>query len=261
MGDQAKEKLIKSDEFEKALAEGAEFKREIMTTYKEQNKANYKQFQEIMFESNPEVKAILSKRKKDRTDVEIEQVKKFKASVAASYRQTIDLITPEDLEEGKLTKAEKISAKLMPVLQVLAYIGNDVLAKQLYALGLNITPCKTLEQEISGLNDPGKRECIKQIFESAKSIKQKADSDQLQITENVFAAKVPVELQYDKKTNNAGLKPGDFMKLVDMKAKLMMAKSDEAKAKVEEKIEEVASEKQFEAARAELVRDKLASMQ
>ena len=40
-----------------------------------------------------------------------------------------------------------------------------------------------------------------------------------------------------------------------------MAKSEEAKEKVEDKIEAAASEKQFEVARAELVRDKLTKLQ
>jgi hypothetical protein len=42
-----------------------------------------------------------------------------------------------------------------------------------------------------------------------------------------------------------------------MKLKLDLAKSAEAKQKVDEKIEDQAAEKQFEIARAELVRDGL----
>jgi len=62
---------------------------------------------------------------------------------------------------------------------------------------------------------------------------------------------------YDKESNNTGLKPGDFRRLVDLKAKQLVAKSEEAKAKIDEKLQHAAADKQFEIARAELVRDKL----
>jgi hypothetical protein len=47
-----KESLIKSDEFEKALIEGAECKKDMVTSYKSQNKLNFNSFYEIMLESN-----------------------------------------------------------------------------------------------------------------------------------------------------------------------------------------------------------------
>ena len=84
--------------------------------------------------------------------------------------------------------------------------------------------------------------------------------DNDKISTEVYATKVPSELQYDKKANNTGLKQGDFLKLVDLKTKLVMATSDEAKEKAEELVEHLAGEKQFEAVRAELVRDKLTSL-
>lgn len=39
-----KEELINSEEFEAALSEGAEYKKEIATTYKRQNKTTYERF-------------------------------------------------------------------------------------------------------------------------------------------------------------------------------------------------------------------------
>jgi hypothetical protein len=65
---------------------------------------------------------------------------------------------------------------------------------------------------------------------------------------------------YDKETNNSGLKPGDFKKLVDLKAKQLAAKSEEAKTKIEQKLHDAAADKQFEIARAELVRDKIVGL-
>jgi hypothetical protein len=41
----------------------------------------------------------------------------------------------------------------------------------------------------------------------------------------------------------------------------LLAQTEDAKAKIDEKIEHIATEKTFEAARAELVRDSLTTMQ
>lgn len=40
----AKKELLKTEAFEKALLEGAEYKKSIMTTYKQQNKACFERF-------------------------------------------------------------------------------------------------------------------------------------------------------------------------------------------------------------------------
>lgn len=117
-----------------------------------------------------------------------------------------------------------------------------------------------LEDKYPILQDPAKKVVMQDIFANATSIKQKMLDDNDKITSEVYQTKVPADLQYDKKANNTGLKQGDFLKLVDLKTKLVMATSDEAKEKAEEMIENLAGEKQFEAARAELVRDKLAKL-
>jgi len=102
---------------------------------------------------------------------------------------------------------------------------------------------------------------MRDIFNNAKNIKQKMVDDNEKIGTDIYQSRVPIDLQYDKNTNNVGIKPNDFTKLVDMKAKLSMATTEEAKEKVNDTIEQLAGEKQFEAARAELVRDSLTNLQ
>lgn len=255
-----KKDLLKSQAFETALTEGAEYKKSIITTYKKQNKDNYQRFQENMYEANVEVKKILDTKKKKRTEADNEVLKKFKSDVSTLYRQTTDFLIPEKLEDGKKSKVEKIVEKIMPVISMLRYIDENILDKELAKHGLQITAAK-LEDICPGLATDDKKKVIKDIFNEAKNIKMKVAADNEQISDMIFNSKVPIDLQYDKNTNNTGLKPGDFSKLVDVKTKLLLAQTEDAKAKIDEKIEHIATEKTFEAARAELVRDSLTTMQ
>jgi len=136
---------------------------------------------------------------------------------------------------------------------------DDELAKK----GLTLTTKTTLETRVQGIASDveSNRAILQDIFSEAKKIREKIDSDNDYIETQIFQGKVPSNLQYDKDGNNAGLKAGDFKKLVDMKTNLLLAQTDEAKERVEDKIEHLAGEKQFESARAELVRDSLTGMQ
>jgi len=255
-----KKELIDSQEFENALVEGAECKKDMVTSYKQQNKTNFNSFYEVMLESNEEIQRILDTKKKNRTDSDKQLVEDFKKNVKSMYSQVQALTVDERLEEGKKTKIEKIVDKIVPVLSILRYVGNTKLDKELAKHGVSISVSK-LEDTMPALNDDNKRKALTGILNSATSIRQKVIDDNNYINEDLFAKKVPVDLQYDKGNNNVGLKTGDWRKLVDAKAKLIMANTAEAKEKAEEKIEHIASEKQFEIARAELVRDKLAKIQ
>ena len=256
-----KKKLLESKEFENALIEGAETKKELVTTCKTANKAAFEQFNEMMFLANKHVQEILSKRRKDRTDSELEEVKKFKQFVRQMYFQAQHIIADEKLEAGKKTKIDKIVDKLVPVIYILRYIEADALEQKLGQYGIKFDHMPTLDYLYEDLADPAKKAAIKAIFTTAKGIKDKINSSNEAIGTSIYTKKVPIELQYDKGSNNTGLKPGDFRKLVDMKLKLEMAKSKEQKDKVDEKIQDQAEEKQFEIARAELVRDGLTKLQ
>lgn len=255
----SKSTLIQSDAFEKALLEGAEYKKEIMTTYKEQNKSNYDHFYEVMLEAKPEIKKLFEKKRKQRTDADIKQMKDFRSEVRQLYCQTQDLMLEEKLEEGQKSKAQKIVEKILPVIAMLRFVKCHKLDNVLARLGFQLSGTR-IEDMYPGLAADGKQAVIEDIFTSAKTIKEKVNNDNQQIEDRIFTVNVPADLQYDKQSNNSGLKPGDFRKLVDAKTKLIMAKTDDAKQKASEKIEHIASEKQFEMARAELVRDSLMNM-
>lgn len=254
-----KKDLINSDEFENALTEGAEYKKDMVTSYKTQNKSNFNSFCEVMLEANEDVQRVLSMKRKNRSDDDKKLVEDFKKDIRSMYNQVQALTVDEHLEEGKKTKIEKIVDKIIPVLSVLRYIGNNKLDNEFAKYGMSID-IKKLEDIYPALTDKNKKDAITGILNSATSIRQKIVDDNSYINEDLFTKKVPVDLQYDKGSNNVGLKVGDWRKLVDAKAKLIMANSEEAKEKAEEKIEHIATEKQFEADRAELVRDKLINL-
>ena len=254
-----KKDLINSDEFEKALTEGAEYRKDMVISYKNQNKTNFDSFYEVMLEANEDIQKILDKKRSKRTDNEKQQILDFKKTVRSMYTQVQALTVDERLEEGKKSKVEKIVDKIVPVLSILRYIGNSKLDTELAKYGVSID-VKKLESLYPALDDDAKRKALTGILTSATSIKQKVFDDNSYINEDLFQTKVPTGLQYDKESNNLGLKTYDWRKLVDAKAKLIMANSEEAKEKAEEKIEKIASEKQFEMARAELVRDKLTKL-
>lgn len=253
-----KAELINSKEFEDALEAGAELKKNILTSYKKQNKDNYSRFYATMLDSREDIKKILETKKKSRSDADNDAVKKFKQNAVKTYSQVRDFMTPEEVEEGKQTKIEKLVDKIATVFDMLKYVESDVLDKALQKRGLVMTSQNELP---SYFDSDSIKSNVKDIFDCAVKLKQKINADNDEIEDKIYAGKVPIDLQYDKKMNNSGLKPGDFRKLVDMKTKLVMANSEEAKDKVEEKIEHAASEKQFEVARAELVRDKLTKLQ
>ena len=252
--------LMGSEEFNNALLEGVEYKKNILTSYKSQNKTNFERFEDVMHSVDTDVQHIEDKKKKNRTEDDQKKLKDFKKYVSSIYKQTQDMCVVEKLEEGQKSKVQKIVEKVVPVIYMLKYIGNDALEKEFQKNGIDLTFKQKLEDKYPILQDPAKKVVMQDIFTNATSIKQKMLDDNDKITSEVYQTKVPADLQYDKKANNTGLKRGDFLKLVNLKTKLVMATSDEAKEKAEEMIENLAGEKQFEAARAELVRDKLAKL-
>lgn len=258
---QEQKELLKSPEFEQALIEGAECKKTIVTTYKEQNKANYERFYDVMLDANEEIQRILDKKKKNRTEDDEKKLKDFKKSVGQMYKQAQDLMIKEKLEEGKPTRTQKILDKIVPVIHILKYIGNQDFFDELDKRGITINAGAKLEDRYKKLDSDEKRAVMRDIFNNAKNVKQKMVDDADKISNEIYQGKVPIDLQYDKDMNHTGMKQSDFVKLVDMKMKLIMANSDEAKEKVEEDIDNLACEKQFEVARAELVRDSLTGLQ
>lgn len=253
--------LINSEEFENALIEGAEYKKDMVTSYKSQNKSNFNSFYEVMLEANDDAQRILDTKKKNRSESDKQYLDSFKKEIRSMYNQVQALTVDEHLEEDKKTKIEKIVDKIIPVIDILRYINADALEKEFNKRGMTLITTQKLEDKYPKLDNDDKRTILKNIFTTATNIRQKIVDDNSYINEDLFTKKVPVDLQYDKGSNNIGLKSSDWRKLVDAKTKLIMANTDEAKEKAEEKIEHFASEKQFEAARAELVRDKLTKLQ
>ena len=110
-----RDELIIGQDMDRALREAAEIKRNILTTYKDRDKSNFEQFYATALRANKEIRDILDKKKKHRTEEENERVKTFKKNIMRSYKLVCDYITPEDVEDGKQTKIQNNLYQLFKV--------------------------------------------------------------------------------------------------------------------------------------------------
>lgn len=255
-----REELIKGELMEKALAEAAEIKKTILTTYKERDKGNYEQFYETCLRADKEINEITAKRKKDQTDEEKQKVKAFRKNVGRSYKMVCDLLAPEELEEGKPSKFEKIVDKVALVYDYMKYIGERKLEDEFAKRGIRIDSSK-LEDRSEVWADEAVRKNITEVFEAGKKVRESITADNKVITEEILMGAVPQELVYEKDSNPVGLKKGDWTRLVDFKTKLLMAKEAEQKEKIEDQASDLAAEKQFDQERARLMQVKLTALE
>lgn len=266
MPEQAKQKLLNSNEFDKALDNAVKIKQQSVMKYKSASKDLFLQFSELMTNNNNEIKEILGKKKSKRTEVDIKKIKEFQKQLKAMFNQTIDLsINEEKLAknkdgvaiEPKKSKVEKIVDKSVPVIKMLKYIGNNKLEEAFEKAGIKIEFVK-IEDENTQLQQESIREAIVEIFKEAVYNKEDLLYKSIEIENEIYPT-IPEDLQFDKDIRADGLKSSDFKKLVDVKTKLKIAKEknpDKAKD-TSDKIEQMAEDKQFEISRTELVRDKL----
>lgn len=249
--------LIKGDEFEKALIDAANIKKENVTSVKTRNRMNYSRYYDIVLMSRRDIQNILDKKKKDRTDQENEKVREFKKETSQTYRQICQLIAPEpNLEEGELTKVQKIVQKIAPIVKMMEYIGHFEIENEFKKYGITFDYLKLEDSENIFENEQIEND-IREIFETGKSLREETDKNNEAIKTTIFETAVPIDLQFEKSTNPMGIKSSDFCKLVDLKAKLLMAPDDEAKDKVGEKANDLAGECEFTVERNKILQCKL----
>lgn len=255
-----REELIKGEDMDKALLEAAEVRKNILTTYRDQDKSNMDQFYETVFNSRADVREIADKRKKDRSDEENAMLKAFAKDTRRSYKMVCDMLTPEEVEEGKPTKVQKLVDRIALVYDYLKYVGADELEREFAKRGLEIRSVP-LEERSPVWADERVRENIKNVFAAGKKVRENTIADTNVILEEIFTSAVPQELVYEKDSNPVGLKRGDWAKLVDFKTKLVMAKEEEQREKIEDQANTLAEEKQFDQERARLMQAKLTALE
>jgi len=248
-----RKELICGEEFEKALVQAANLKKEIETSCKSRNKDNYSRFYEMMLMSRKDIEEINGKRKRDRTDEDNAKLKEFKKTTSRTYRLVCDLIVPEDLEEGEESKFQKMTAKIISVVRMLDFLGHHEIEDEFKKAGMEISFKKLAEED--AFQNENVASNMKDVFEVGKKIREEIKDNTEAITEDVFQS-VPQDLQYEKSTNPTGIKSGDFSKLVDLKVKLMMANDDDQKEKVGDQAETMASDKEFEIAKQRILQSK-----
>lgn len=257
---QDKTTLIKGDEFEKALVDAANVKKENLTSVKTRNKDNYTRFYELVVTTRRDIQNIMDKRKKDRTDVENDALKEFKKETSLVYRQICQLIAPEVLEDGEQSRVQKLVSKIAPIVKMMEYIGHHEIEDEFKKYGIAFDYEKLSDSETAYENEQVEAD-IKDIFERGKSLREETEKNNEAIKTTIFEMSVPTELQFDKSTNPTGIKSSDFCKLVDLKTKLLMAQSDEQKEKADEQINDLAGQVEFDNMRNKLIQSKLIDLQ
>ena len=250
------QKLILSDDFDKALTDGADIKSEIHGTMKQRIKNNYERFYDIMLVSRPDIQSICDKRKKDRTPDENETLKKFAKTVKKQYRFVKDMMFLSEDEktndDGTTNlvpkKVVQLVERLSSVYAILKYIGSHTLEDELEKSG--ITVCATpLEVQSEAFENVRIKEDMVEIFNESCKIWGEIDDAERRIKDDIFVNMVPENLQFDKQTNPSGLRDSDFKKLVDVKYKLLTSEKsgdEESKEKASEKAMDEAEKKTFE---------------
>lgn len=256
-----KTSLIVGDEFEKALLDAANVKKENLTSVKSRNKDNYSRFYDIVLMSRRDVQTILDKRKKDRTDDENNLVKEFKRETSQTYRQICNLLAPEELEDGEQTRVEKLVQKIAPLVKLMEYTGHHEIEDEFKKYGIVLDYERLGDMEDSAFENEEIENSLKEVFENGKNLKDEANKNNDAIKTTIFETAVPVELQFEKSTNPSGIRSSDFCKLVDLKTKMLMAQSDEAKEKIDEKANDMAGQCEFDNARNKLIQSKLIEFQ
>lgn len=246
---------------DKALREAAEIKKTILTTYKERDKTNFEQFYATALRADKEINDILGKKKRNRTEDENERVKAFKKNVSKSYKLVCEYITPEDVEDGKQTKIQKLVDRIALALDYLRYIGANELENEFGRRGISLATGIRLEDRSEVWADERVKQNIIGIFDAGKNIREQVKNDTREFAEGIFETAVPSELVYEKNSNPVGLKKSDWSKLVDAQTKLIMAQPGEQLEKAETQINDLAADKQFDQERARLMQVKLAAME
>ena len=256
-----KTSLIVGDEFENALLDAANVKKENLTSVKNRNKDNYSRFYDIMLMSRRDVQAILDKRKKDRADDENNLVKEFKKETSQTYRQICNLLAQEEIEEGEQTNVEKLVQKIAPLVKLMEYTGHHEIEDEFRKYGIVLDYERLGDMEDSAFENEEIENSLKEVFENGKNLKYEVNRNNDAIKTKIFETAVPVELQFEKSTNPSGIRSSDFCKLVDLKTKMLMAQSDEAKEKIDEKANDMAGQCEFDNARNKLIQSKLIEFQ
>lgn len=243
-------------EFENVLSAAAEERKEILTSCKTRAKSNYEKFYEASLVCRRDIEEILDKRKKDRTDEENDKVKQFKKDTSASFKQAVSMLMP--VEEGEVSPFDKLADKVAKVLDLLRYVGCNDLDEAFEKRGIRLVSGK-LEEKNDAYANQNVKKSIKESVETGVRIKNEVVDRSESIKVDKYE-QIPTKLVYDKSANPVGIKTSDFTKLVAVKAKLLMASTEDAEDKAGEKANDMAGEKEFDIARARLVQEKLMAM-
>lgn len=250
--------LIKSDEFEKALVSAAEVKNERLELCKSRNKNNYAQFYDLVLATRQDIQMILDKKRKNRTDADVNVIKQFKKETSALYKMTCDFLVPEQLEEGEPSKVEKLVKKVAAIVRMLDYLGHNEIDNEFKKYGIELNYKKMDEED--AFSQSNVKSAVKSIFTNGVNIKDDINKGNEEIKTGIYESSVPVDLQFDKSTNPTGIKAADFCKLVDLKAKYLRAQDESAKGKVEEIATNMAEDYVFQNKRNDIINQKLIEM-
>lgn len=251
--------LIMGEDFEKALISAAEVKNNNISICKSRNKDNYAQFYELMLASRVDIQSILDTKKSHRSDDDNNKIKEFKKSTSSSYKQVCDLLVPENLEDGELSKIQKMVQKITNVIKFLDYLGDNRIEEEFKKSGISLSYEHMSETDIFGRDYI--KEQMESMFNVGKNNKMDIDKHNEVIKTDIYESLVPIDLQYDKTSNPTGIKVSDFCKLVDLKAQMLQAQNNsEDKEKIIDKATNMAGDYIFQNKRNEILNQKLSEI-
>ena len=196
MSENQKTELIMSEDFENALITAAEVKNNSLSLAKTRNKQNYTQFYELMLASRTDIQSILDTKKSHRSDNDNDKIKEFKKNTSSTYKQVCDLLTPENLEDGQLSKIQKMVQKITTVLKMLNYLGDSRIDDEFNKNGIKLHYEHMEDSEM--FSNEHIKEQVYSIFDNGKNIRIDIDKHNEEIKTEIYENSVPIDLQYDK---------------------------------------------------------------
>lgn len=214
------ESAVSSEEFTNLINEAAPLKVKIRTDLTSTMRTNCNDFLQEVAKSSPKISAIMNKKRKEQTDEEKEELKKWTKIQKKKFKTVTKTLAPKPGTDP----LKAIVEKLTEITQYAKYIGNSELETRLANLGIKLE-VTDLEKENPYFADNDVREIIKDIFSQAKDTQDSINKNNEQIKTKIYE-ELDETIRFSK-DNPSGIKASQFSKLVNTKATSMIVTDDQ----------------------------------
>ena len=218
------DEAINSSEFTELIDKAAPYRVKIDTDYRREMKEVKDMFLTQMFKSDPKLQLIVAKKKKDRSEDEIEYYNTAIKSFNRKFNAVKKIIHPNKGDASEA--AQKLVDRIVEVAEMLKYIGRDYITDAFKNVGIKID-IPDLEDKNQYFAKNGTKDVVADIFDQADEVQGCICQASDEIKINIFN-ELPDNIKFDAKQNRRGIKPGGFQKLV--KSKALILEGGEGKA-------------------------------